>query len=232
MRNEILSLAICLTLFVSCETASKDEDKKNSIETHQNSKEVEVKNITASDIENLVKEYNAKSDTSKIRFVDSLGCESKRNMELYSNDIYVYSILEIKKQKFDYNGDNLEDYVISYTANNCWQGNGAGNYLSNYIFATSKSNKLEINYELTNLFRGKFQQYVNTNFGKSDYDYSRIAMFINGIEFESSIGETVSGTFAINTPKCNTALPCIYGVFDFNTKSGHIEFKDIENEMN
>ena len=228
MKNEYFGLAICLMLFISCETATKSEHNKTSLDAKKNVKNADGKKIIDYDIENLVKEYNLKSDTSKIRFVDSLNCQSQGNMDLYYNDIYVYSISEIKKQKFDYNGDELDDYVISYIADNCWNGIGAGNYLSNYIFVTSTNRKLVLNNVLTDLFRSEFQKFVIANLGKMDYDYAKTAQFINGIEFKSSIGETVSGSFIINTPKCETAQPCISGTFDFNTKSGHIEFIDIQ----
>ncbi len=134
-----------------------------------------------------------------------------------------------KKLKFNYNDDRIDDYIISYTAINCWQGNGAGNYLSNYIFACSNNNKLEINEELTKSFKDNFAEYINRNYGNDEYKYVYKTQFINGIDFQFASDETVSGVFNINTNKCVSAQPCISGRFDFNTKTRKIDFNDLKN---
>lgn len=206
------------------ETKSKQSSSISNIDKNQKDNKFSELNI-----DKLVENYLLNSDTSKIRFTNSLDCESKENIELYYKEILTYSIDEIKKLKFNYNDDRIDDYIISYTASNCWQGNGAGNYLSNYIFACSNNNKLEINEELTKSFKDNFAEYINRNYGNDEYKYVYKTQFINGIDFQFASDETVSGVFNINTNKCVSAQPCISGRFDFNTKTRKIDFNDLKN---
>jgi hypothetical protein len=229
MKKIILSLAIGTSLFFSCENTSKNESKEDSTKTEEVKNSAEALTITDADLENFVKAYNSQSDTSKVRFVDSLNCNSEKIVALYDKGILTYSINKIEKLTADFNKDGADDFIITYTGNNCWRGNGADNYLSNYIFATTNNGKLELNKELTDAFRTEFEKYITTNYGKGEYDYKGKPQFMNGIAFKSIKGEVASGTIEINTPKCQSAQPCISGSFEFNMTSKKLEFKDVKN---
>jgi hypothetical protein len=225
MNKSILILLISL-LFFSCKETKKTNPIDNTeiieeeVETNKNDNKLEF------NINDLVENYLENSDTSTIRFTN-INCGTKESLDLYLKGIYTYSISEIKNLEFDFNNDNKSDYVITYTADNCWQGNGSDNYLSNYVFATTNNNKITINEELTNSFKDKFTKYINNKFVTKDI-YNVKTQFFNGIEFKQCNKEFVSGEFNILTSKCNSSQPCISGTFNFNTISKEIVFDNVK----
>ena len=185
------------------------------------------------DFENNIDEismnYIKGLNSSKIQIISEKECDDyEKNLEFYYKDIYRYSISQTDKLISDVNHDGINDYVIYYYAENCWQGNGAGNYLSNMFFITSENNKLKVNENLTEDFKMKFISFINENFGSIGLNKANKEQFINGITYTNLSEGVLIGTFEINTENCQSAIPCYTGHFEYNLEMKTLSIIDVK----
>ena len=89
--------------------------------------------------------------------------------------------------EFNYNNDNIKDYVVNYTLENCVQGNG---WTTDFIIFTSNNNKLEINQVLTKKIKQNFLKYVIQNYKILHFDFW-LKSLLNLINLESKIKELI-----------------------------------------
>lgn len=177
------------------------------------------------DIRLKIESYVKNLNNNKIRIVDSKGCNDiEKNSELYENGIYTYEFTKSDTVSGDINGDNLNDYVAFYSCYNCWNGNGAQNYLSNFIIITSENNSLKVNEDLSLTFKSILINAIKIKFGNIPYQKAQKEEIINGLKFTEIKNGVIYGTFSITTENCPSDQACYEGAFDFNFSSKQINF--------
>ncbi len=93
-----------------------------------------------SDINHFIAQYIQTLQSNTIKLVDVNDCnQTVENLKNFHQGVYTYKIDQIKKIKGFLNSDSINDYCITYTAYNCWEGIGSGNYLSNLFFVLQKN---------------------------------------------------------------------------------------------
>ena len=224
--TKILFIPIIIIFGISCK-----KNESNEKQTKNDSLSV-GENILKVDTDSIIQTYLKVLNKSNTRIVDATECESSNGLKLYEKEIYTYSINDTKKLEFDYNSDEITDYLISYTANNCWQGIGAGNYLSNMFFITSENNNTSVNEKLTQDFKNNFLENIHKKYGNSGFILNEKEVFINGIEYLDINDNILSGKYQINTENCESAQPCFDGVFSYDLKNNSFSFDNQNNEKN
>ena len=217
----ILTLAFFISfLFQSCKDNSVEQgnDKKDEVQTHVNQS-----NMDKIDVDDIINKYAKQLSNSDIKIVDSITCaQMEINQENYDKGIITYGYYSIKsnllngKLAGDLNGDKQTDYIANYSCENCYGGNGSGNYLSNCFFLTSKDNELIVNEEMTNDFKKKLINTIKKDFGYI-YVKPEKEIMVNGIEFTEIRNQIAYGTFKINTDACQgSPFPCAEGTFEYD----------------
>ncbi len=184
------------------------------------------------DIDEVSMDYINDLSQSKVQIITETECnDSQENINYYDTEIYRYSLIGdgINKIHSDINDDGIEDYVVYYTAGNCWQGNGMQNYLSNMFIVTSDNNSLIVNEDLTNDFKTKFIDLVNENLGTSGFEKVEKEQFINGLDYQSLDDKILKGTFNITTENCQSEHPCYTGLFEYNLENKSLELTNVKN---
>lgn len=100
-------------------------------------------------------------------YVTKKDCNNfEKMMKLYDNGKYPMHTRSKSILSFDYNNDNIKDYLINYYLENCVRGNG---WETDFIFLTSQNGDLTLNEHLTNKLKTKIKNYVSTNYGSDMY---------------------------------------------------------------
>lgn len=232
MSNKKTILLTSLFLVLVCLGAGcGNNNEDSSIDTNSGAisnvdSESEIEeDVLTTTTNNIIDKYAKNLDSAKIKILDEEECNQKeKNIKDYVNGIYNYEFKSIKeypngKITGDFNGDNENDYIVQYTYENCWDGIGAGNFLSNSFFLTTKDNKVSIDEELTTDFKQQLISVITKDFGNVYYKKPQKQLMINGIEFKEIKNQKVFGTFNINTEKCSSAQPCFQGEFEYNVKN-------------
>ena len=218
--TKTLFIPIIIIFGISCKKNESNENQtKNDSLNVRNS-------ILKVDTDSIIQSYFKILNKSNTRIVDATECESSNGLKLYEKEIYTFSINDTKKLEFDYNGDDITDYLISYTADNCWQGIGAGNYLSNMFFITSENNSASVNEKLTQDFKNSFLENIHQKHGNSGFILNEKEVFINGVEYSNINDNILSGKYEINTENCESAQPCFEGIFSYNLKNNSFSFEN------
>lgn len=221
----ILTLAFFISLlFQSCKDNSikQANDKKEEVQTP-----VDQSNMDKIDVDDIINKYAKQLTNSDIRIVDSITCaQMEINRENYDKGISTYGYYSIKSNLLngkiagDLNGDKQTDYIANYSCENCYGGNGSGNYLSNCFFLTSKDNELIVNKEMTNDFKKKLIDAIKKDFGDLYVVKPEKEIMINGIEFTEIKNQIAYGTFNINTEACQgSPFPCVEGTFEYDANN-------------
>lgn len=211
-------------LFQNCKNSSNQHDNKQTDEIIAN---VEQRKNDEIDVDNIIDIYAKQLSNSGIKIVDSITCgQTENNIKKYEKGIRTYGYYSIKSNSLngklagDLNGDNQTDYIANYSCENCYDGNGSENYLSNCFFLTSKDNQITVNKEMTNDFKQKIINSIKDNFGDPYFNKAEKEIMINGIEFTEIKNQIAYGTFNINTEACEgSPFPCIEGTFEYNSKN-------------
>jgi hypothetical protein len=221
----ILTLAFFISfLFQSCKDNSVEQgnDKKDEVQTHVNQS-----NMDKIDVDDIINKYAKQLSNSDIKIVDSITCaQMEINQENYDKGISTYGYYSIKSNLLngkiagDLNGDKQTDYIANYSCENCYGGNGSGNYLSNCFFLTSKDNELIVNEEMTNDFKKKLINTIKKDFGDIYVVKPEKEMMVNGIEFTEIKNQMAYGMFNINTDACEgSSFPCVKGTFEYDANN-------------
>lgn len=221
----ILTLAFFISfLFQNCKDNSvgKGNDKKEEVQTH-----ADQSNTDKIDVDDIINKYAKQLSNSDIKIVDSITCaQMEINQENYDKGISTYGYYSVKSNLLngkiagDLNGDKQTDYIANYSCENCYGGNGSGNYLSNCFFLTSKDNQITVNEEMTNDFKQKLINVVTKKFGNPYFTKPEKEIMINGIEFTAIKNQIAYGTFNINTEACQESpFPCVEGTFEYDANN-------------
>lgn len=100
-------------------------------------------------------------------YVTKKDCENLERMtDLYYKGKYPMHTVSKSIIPFYYKNDNVKDYLINYSLDNCVQGNG---WETDFIFFTSQNGSLSVNESLTNKLKTKIKNYVIKNYGSDEY---------------------------------------------------------------
>lgn len=216
---KFIPLFFILVLFQNCKNNSSKEE--NSVSVIDNISEKKI------DIDSIIDNYAKQLSNSDFRIVDSITCvKLSTNPENYDNGIRAYGYYSVKsnllqrKVEGDLNNDEQKDYIANYSCENCWNGIGAGNYLSNCFFLTSEKDKIVVNEQMTNDFKQKFIDEINERFGNPYFKKAQKEIMINGIEFTKIENQIAYGKFNINTEACQgSPFPCVEGTFEYDANN-------------
>lgn len=221
----LIIFAFIVTLFIGFDNSDEIDNSIN---------DVKEKNVTFANAsskagsENLMEvidAYALSSGSKRIKIVGSEECSKfEKNIELYYQDIYTYGYTASDTLSGYINDDNIKDYIAWYYCENCWNGIGAGNYLSNFIFVTSEKGGYKVNEELTMDFKTRIAGVITNELNSEYYPAAQIEKVINGITFSQIKNGIIYGDFIINTEVCESAQPCLKGTFDYNTKKKELKF--------
>lgn len=237
----IVTLAIFISLLSqSCKDnpVIQGNDKKGHVQT-----DIDQSNIDKIDVDDIINKYAKQLSNSNIRIVDSDTCaqvEINRDM-MTDQGINTYEYYSIKtnsshgKIAGDLNGDNKTDYIANYSCNNCYDGIGTDNYLSNCFFLTSQDGRIIVDEEMTSDFKQKLIDGIKKDFGDSYFSKAEKEIMVNGIEFIEIKNQIAYGTFNINTDACGgSPFPCVKGTFEYDANnktlkmSGKITVEEVE----
>lgn len=118
--------------------------------------------------ESLFREWETNLQSKQIfDYVSNEEClEREKMFALYELGKYPMTTRAKTVVSFDYNDDNINDYVINYSLENCVLGNG---WASDFIFMTSRDGQLYIDEILTNKLKLKIVNFINYRFGGDLY---------------------------------------------------------------
>lgn len=216
------SILIC-TIFQNCKDDNGESSKENKDIVNTTKQVKSDEGI----IDDIINRYAKQLSNSDIKIVDSISCaQMEINRENYDRGTATYGYYSIKSNLLkgkiagDLNGDMRTDYIANYSCENCYGGNGNGNYLSNCFFITSKENELIVNEEMTVDFKQKFIDEIKKDFGNPYFDKAQKEIMINGIEFTKVKNQIAYGTFNINTEACQgSPFPCVDGTFEYDANN-------------
>lgn len=233
--KKTISFVILIALsFQSCKNSNATEETNLLAKTENKAiLETSNNNLSSEEIDKIIDNYALSLSTEKIKFVDSVDCrKTEQNIENYSDGIYVYEYVGINHNSIkgkisgDYNGDGITDYIANYTCDNCWAGNGAGNYLSNCFFLTGSDSGIKVDETTTINFKQKLIEVITKDFGNTYFKKPEKEIMINGLVFTEIKDQKVYGTFNINTEKCKTAQACFYGTFEYDVKNNLLKMTE------
>lgn len=223
MKGNLIKIS-CLSLmtisfaFTSCNNETNEPQTETTVNNEQQSK-VETK-----DINSFVDDYIKTMQTDKIKLVDSLTCEKKEETKKqYEKGILQYHVDQVEKLNGDLNADKEQDFIVSYTASNCWDGIGAGNYLTNIFFVLTKNGTYEVDEKGTLTFKQKFIDAITKEFKDNAIKTAEKHEALNDITFKEIKDGKGNGEFAIQ--QCG-ALPCTEGKFEYDFKTNELTLKD------
>lgn len=166
---ELLNLLIiAMVLFTSYDsknkTAELEEKELNIQEGEKNS----TQNKIVTTPERLFEAWEINLKKKGIfDYVTKKDCENfDKMMDLYDKGKYPMHTDSKSIIPFDFNNDNIKDYLVNYSLVNCVRGNG---WDTDFIFMTSKDGNLSINESLTNKLKTKIKNYVSENYGSDSY---------------------------------------------------------------
>lgn len=227
--KKVLFFLVALFLFSSQKCKDDEPIFEDKIDSSKSLKLFDNQNESDyAKIELLINKYVSSLSNSDLKFVDSISCSNLEfNIQKYEEGVKLYGFYSVKSNLLndiiqgDLNGDDKTDYIVNYFCENCFGGGGAGNYLSNCLFITSKNDSFEVNETMTFDFKKRLINAIKENFGeeyegvKPEKEY-----MINGIEFTEIKNQNVIGTFNINTEICDgSPFPCVKGTFEYHTKN-------------
>ena len=225
MKQNLIKIT-CLSLLTfslaitSCKNETK-ETKPGTLTNNEQPTQVEKK-----DINEFVDSYIKTLQTNSIKLVDSVTCgKYESNIEQYGKGILLYHVNQIEKLNGDINADNEEDFVIKYDAENCWNGNGGGNYLSNILFVIDKQGNYEVDETSTMNFKQKFIDEISKIYKDNGYKKAEKYEAMNDISFKIIKDGKGIGEFTIM--QCG-AGPCVEGKFEYNFKTSELTLKDVK----
>lgn len=231
----IIAMAISLTI-----TSCKKETNKSSttgaeteISTNDSSIIIDerIPRIMNTNILNpgLLKysyQYIQTLQNDTVKLVDSVSCKNvDKNYEQYNNDVLVYSVDVINQTEGKINADAENDFVISYRAQNCWNGIGAGNYLTNLFFVLSENGAYKVDEAGTLTFKQKFIDAVTKEYKDNYYKKAAKEVFMNEVSFKLIKDGVGNGDFHII--QCG-AIPCVEGKFEYNFSTQELMFSDVK----
>jgi len=225
MKGNLIKIT-CLSLltFSLAFTSCNNETKEAQTETTTN-KEQPIQ-VEKKDINEFVDNYIKTLQSDSIKLVDSLTCsKSELNNEQYDKGILLYHVDQIEKLNGDINADSEEDFVVRYDAENCWNGIGAGNYLTNVFFVISKQGNYEVDETGTMNFKQKFIDAISKEYKENAYKKAEKYEAINDIMFKTIKDGKGNGEFAIQ--QCG-ATPCVEGKFEYDFKTSALTLKDVK----
>ncbi|WP_282631174.1 hypothetical protein [Empedobacter sedimenti] len=190
-------------------------NSNKSFDTVNDSKPIVVKDYSPEkkfmDWENILK------SRGNFDYVSEKDCKNKKRMfQLYENDKYPMHTVSKNIIDFNYNNDNIKDYVINYMLENCVEGNG---WNSDFIFITSENNELIINEKLTNKLKTAYFNYVSKNFGTDSYVYKKDNFIVTkSLKINMISNQEAYGEFNLLRDG-SSCCPQISGNFIFNLKT-------------
>ncbi|KAF0128237.1 MAG: hypothetical protein FD155_3375 [Bacteroidetes bacterium] len=222
MKGNIINFT-CLSLvtisfaFMSC--INESNTKTTAINDQKS-------NVEIVDLDAFIENYIITLQTDKIKLVDSSSCEkTDQNTQQYENGILQYHVDQIEKLDGDLNADKVQDYVVSYTASNCWNGIGAGNYLTNIFFVLTINGTYEVDETMALNFKQKFIDVVSKEFIDNAYTKAEKHETMNQISFIEIKNAKGFGEFSIT--QCG-ATPCLSGKFEYDFYRNELTLKDIK----
>jgi hypothetical protein len=181
---------------------------------------------TATDINAFANEYIKTLQTDSVKIVDSATCANgEMNIGLYEKGIYNYELEEVTTVKGKINDDADDDFIVSYTAGNCWRGIGAGNYLSNFFIVNAKSGKFEADEAATMKLKQALISAVTKEYKDNAWTKAKKYQMMNQISFVKIADGIASGNMSIT--QCG-ATPCLEAEFEYNFKSNTVSLKNIK----
>jgi hypothetical protein len=224
MKGNLIKITCLSLLTFSFALTSCNNNETKETETTEN-KEQSIQ-VEKKDINEFVDNYIKTLQTDSIKLVDSVTCgKSEPNNEQYDKGILLYHVDQIEKLNGDINADNEEDFVVRYDAENCWNGIGAGNYLSNIFFVISKQGNYEVDETGTMNFKQKFIDAISKEYKENAYKKAEKYEAINDIMFKTIKDGKGNGEFAIQ--QCG-ATPCVEGKFEYDFKTSVLTLKDVK----
>lgn len=215
--NVIIFFSTTYFLIASCTSGTND---KVAIATDTKNSQHFV------DTNKIIHDYIYNMNDPQVKIVSDEECAKwKENVEDYHKEIYKFAISDIRKLEGDLNADKKTDLIVSYFGDNCWQGIGAGNYLSNFFFLISDKDTLRVDEKLTNIFKQTFLDTLTKYYPDNYTKKAEKANFVNDVNFSELKGDTVKGTFSIM--QCG-ASPCLSGDFGYRIRSNLVTFKNLE----
>jgi len=171
-----------------------------------------------SDINHFIYQYIKTLQSDTIKLVDEYDCnQTDGNINNFHQGVYTYQIDQIKKIRGFLNSDSIYDYCITYTAYNCWEGIGTGNYLSNLFFMLQKNDYFEVDKTMTDDFKQSFLNQLNLVYPKNSMrNIFKNEEFVNKVEIQSIQNNIIFGYFELL--QCG-GIPCITGEFQYNINS-------------
>ncbi|WP_196886331.1 hypothetical protein [Aureivirga sp. CE67] len=213
MKNSFYYLLILSVFINSC--SSSDTNKKNEI-TINSSKTSIDSHPNKNALKKAFKEWESiMINNSYHDYVTNKDCENLPKMNvLYDNGKYpMHSrnqyVMELKDSNV------LKDYILSYDLKNCVAGSGVSD---DFIFIRiSGVDSPEILEDLTNDFKEKYSDFVESNLGY-EFQKNSSSNFINtsGVEFLNFENDEIFGN--INIPVSN-AKKEKRGSFIYNLKT-------------
>ncbi len=178
------------------------------------------------DTNRIINDYIFNINDPQVRIVSDEECDNwKENLEDYDRKVYKYVISQMEKLEGDVNNDKRFDLIVTYRGDNCWQGIGASNYLSNFFFLVSENDSLQVDENLTNIFKQTFIDTLTKYFPNNYLTKPEKASFVNDVNFLEIKDDNIKGTFAIM--QCG-ASPCLSGDFSYNINAKSITFANLK----
>ena len=189
------------------ESESSDEKKEGSLEELPivvRKKFSEWENYL---IENSIFDYVTEEDCN----------QEEKMLQLYENDKYPMHIVSARYLSCDLNYDEIDDYVISYSLDNCVQGSGRGNDI--IVLKSESKSKYQFDKEWAHNLNKAFLNYAKETVGDDEYVFLRDGyIYARGLNIEDVRSYEVSGTFELKGEGAN-CCPQIKGDFKYTTSS-------------
>lgn len=215
-----LYLFIISLVFISC-SAEVNDTKTETAPV----KDLQIK-VESMYLDAFIENYINTLQTDNTKLVDSASCENiAENIELYDKQIFLYHVDQIEKLSGDLNADGKHDYIVSYTASNCWNGIGAGNYLTNIFFILAINDTQEVDELGTLKFKQKFIDAIKKEYVGNYYRKAEKHEAMNYISFKEIRDGKGIGDFAIQ--QCG-ATPCVEGKFEYTFSTNNLILKNIK----
>ena len=181
-------------------------------------------------LKDFVNNYITTLQNKKIKLVDNNTCKKTEiSYSEYQNGTLVY---HVKAINIIHDSINFESkpiiYAINYVAENCWNGIGASNYLSNIFFVQNVNGVYKVDESRNLKFKQDFIDAINIEYKYNEFKTVEKDKFINDVIFKEIKEGKLYGEFAII--QCG-ATPCLKGEFEYDFKKNEIILKRIKNNF-